>query len=103
MFHLQFPIPNIDVLKVYLFGSTVLGNGDDIDILVISNDFEGMSRLKRKEKILVNFDCSVDAICITVKEFSRLSKQNSILLKNILAQSLLVYEKPGQHTTTINK
>jgi predicted nucleotidyltransferase len=82
------------VVRVYLFGSYVHGIGNDVDLLIISNDFEGLSRAKRIEKVMLNFfDLSIDPVCITTNEFDRLSKQKSIFLSEIFKTALLIYER----------
>jgi predicted nucleotidyltransferase len=92
----KFPIPNLDVVKIYLFGSYINGNGNDVDLLIISNDFEGVSRAKRQEKVMLNFlDTNVDPVCVTTNEFDRLLKQKSIFLTKILKTALLIYERKG--------
>ena len=90
----QLPLLNIDVIKIYLFGSCVTGVGNDIDLLVISNDFEGISRAKRLEKVMLNFSgLNIDPVCITSIEFERLLKQKSFFLSEILKTALLIYER----------
>jgi predicted nucleotidyltransferase len=87
-------ILNLDVIKIYLFGSCVNGIGNDVDLLIISNDFEGVSRTKRMEKVMLNFfDIKVDPVCITSNEFDRLLNQKSIFLTEILKTALLIYER----------
>jgi hypothetical protein len=89
-----FPLPNLDISIVYLFGSKVLSinEGNDFDLLIVSNDFEGVSRLKRDEKIKSYFnDEIVDPICLTNKEFERLIFQKSEALAEILKNAMLIY------------
>jgi hypothetical protein len=66
----------------------------DIDLLIISHDFEGLSNRKRVEKVLLNFDDKfIDPICLSVSEYLRLLKQKSTFLNIILSNSKLIYEK----------
>ena len=72
---------NLD--RVYLFGSLALGSGNDIDLIVISEDFQGVSGVKRIEMIKsISFYNQVDPICFTKVEFTRLTKQKSEFLSN---------------------
>jgi len=93
---LKFPLQNIDISKAYLFGSSTKQNGNDFDILFISNDFEGVSRIKRSEKIKLNFlSENIDPVCISEIEFTRLTKQKSYFLTEILKSAILIYERQG--------
>lgn len=70
--------------KAVIFGSSVRGEfkeNSDIDIIVISNEFEGKSPLKRPVKLYLewNLDYPVDFICYTIKEFEELKKKPSIV------------------------
>ncbi|SFS95683.1 nucleotidyltransferase domain-containing protein [Mucilaginibacter polytrichastri] len=90
----KFPLPNLDVLKVYLFGNYNASSKNDIDLLIICDDFDGVSRMKRMEKVLLNFsDEKVDPVCITSNEFTRLLQQKSLFITIALKKSLLIYEK----------
>lgn len=91
--NIKLPFENLCVSKIYLFGSGVKGTGKDLDILVISDDFIGVSRQKRIEKVALNFiEKKVDPICHTINEFNGLLKQKSIFLNKILNESVLIYE-----------
>lgn len=91
---LRFPLQNLDIAKAYLFGSSLKGNGKDFDILFISYDFEGVSRIKRAEKVKLNFlSKNIDPVCMSEKEFDRLTKQNSLFLSEILKSAILIYER----------
>ncbi|TNE71753.1 hypothetical protein EP331_08845 [bacterium] len=94
MTELTFPLQNLDIAKAYLFGSSTIGTGKDLDILIISDDFEGVSRIKRAEKVKLNFLTeNIDPVCISEKEFERLTKQNSLFLSDILKSAILIYER----------
>lgn len=91
---LKFPLQNLDISKAYLFGSSTKLNGNDFDILFISNDFEGISRMKRNEKVKLNFlSENIDPVCISETEFTRLTKQKSYFLTEILKSAILIYER----------
>lgn len=92
----NFPFANLDIYEAYLFGSAVKGDGNDIDILVVSEDFDGVSRLKRAEKVKYNFPFqNIDVVCMTKKEFDRLIMQKSLFLREILKSAILIYERTG--------
>ncbi|RZJ99493.1 MAG: hypothetical protein EOO46_22550 [Flavobacterium sp.] len=94
MTDLSFPLQNLDIAKAFLFGSSTKGTGRDFDILFISDDFEGVSRIKRAEKVKLNFLTeNIDPICISEREFDRLTKQNSLFLSKILKSAILIYER----------
>ena len=72
------------IKKAVIFGSSVrgeLGWGSDIDLIIISDEFEGISPLKRPVKLYLEWDLDypVDFICYTTEEFERLSKRPSLL------------------------
>ena len=94
MTNLTFPLQNLDIAKAYLFGSSTKEKGKDLDILFISDDFEGVSRMKRAEKVKLNFLAeNLDPVCISEREFDRLTKQNSFFLSEILKSAILIYER----------
>jgi len=62
----------------------------DIDILIVSNDFEGISTLKRRE-IIKRIDSSLDPICLTVRQFDRLKDSQSSIFKCIQKSQILLY------------
>ena len=69
----------VDFEKVYLFGSRARGDyreSSDMDIAIISEEFEGMKRRERYEKVIdsvreVTGEIPVDVICYTPQEFER--------------------------------
>ncbi|MFN4179027.1 MAG: HEPN domain-containing protein [Armatimonadota bacterium] len=66
------------------FGSRVQGNPkpeSDIDLIVVSDVFEGVPFLKRSRMFneAIVWDIRVDAWCYTVKEFERLRRQVGIV------------------------
>jgi predicted nucleotidyltransferase len=84
----------IDVYKAYLFGSSTKTSGNDIDILLISEDFEGMSRVKRLERLARNATLNrFDVVCMSKIEFYRLLKQKSAFLEDILSSAIPIYER----------
>lgn len=69
---------------VVLFGSQVTGRAQadsDVDLLVVSPAFEGMSSIRRGALALEEWtsDLPVDVLCYTPPEFDRLRSQVSIV------------------------
>jgi predicted nucleotidyltransferase len=90
----KFPLKNLEIIRAYLFGSQTSGLGNDFDLLVVSDDFEGVSRIKRAEKVKLNFvSKKIDPVCMTNSEFERLVRRESIFLKEILKNAILIYER----------
>lgn len=65
-------------------------NANDIDLLIVSNDFNFISRRKSRE-ILKRIDEKIDALCLTVKQFNDLKKQKSSLYSSILKTNSIKY------------
>ena len=76
--------------KARIFGSSVKGNmgeNSDIDLIIISDKFEGLSSLKRPVELYLEWDLDypVDFVCFTTKEFEKLKRRVSLVkeaLKN---------------------
>ncbi|MCD6493471.1 MAG: nucleotidyltransferase domain-containing protein [Archaeoglobaceae archaeon] len=82
------------IKKAVIFGSSVKGEfreDGDIDLIVISDEFEGVSPLKRPVKLYLEWDLDypVDFICYTTKEFEELRKRPS-LVKEALKEGRVV-------------
>jgi len=72
------------IKKAVIFGSSVrgeLGGDSDIDLIIISDEFEGISPLKRPVKLYLEWDLDypVDFICYSTKEFEELRKRPSLV------------------------
>lgn len=82
---------NIDF--IIEFGETCKTQRNDIDLLIVSNDFEDMFIHKRKklaERYIIS-ETKIDPICITLKEFERMQKGKSIFAKQIL-KGVILYD-----------
>lgn len=89
---LKSDIKNLTVEKLFVFGSTIKGEGNDLDILVVSNDFFGMSEKARILRFKRNFASNIiDPQCYTVREFERLFDE-SIFFKHIFQQAIEIYD-----------
>ncbi|MDI3535236.1 MAG: uncharacterized protein PWQ82_1601 [Thermosediminibacterales bacterium] len=74
----------IKVEKVVLFGSYAKGeplNCSDVDLVIISKDFQNMSFLKRLEFLQLHwkFNIGADIIGYTPEEYNSLSKKISLV------------------------
>ena len=72
------------VEKIFLFGSRAGKDylkHSDIDLIIISKDFEGINFVKRMSLMYDywDFDYAVDFLCYTPEEFNKLSKMISIV------------------------
>jgi predicted nucleotidyltransferase len=64
----------LGIKEVYLIGSVAKSQADscsDLDIIVISDNFEGISYFKRKQLVqkYLESERQIDAICLTTDEF----------------------------------
>lgn len=81
-------IKNLKLDKLILFGSYAKdkqNKNSDVDLLIISNDFEDIKSFKRANDLYLKWDIDmdVDFICLTNKELE--SKKNQI---GIVSQAL---------------
>ena len=73
-----------DIREMILFGSQVSGEADensDIDLIVVGDEFEGKSPLKRPVVLYLEWtmDYPVDFLCYTPEEFEEKRKEISIV------------------------
>lgn len=88
-------IKRIDVEKVILFGNIVNDDGADIDILVVSDDFEDMLIFKREQvvKSLIDSDKTIDPICVTLSEYRRMKATKNYFVSQVLSKGMIIYER----------
>ena len=72
------------IKKAILFGSQVVGKeraDSDVDLMIISEDFENKKSYKRSPHMYLLWDLPYDAdiICLTPKEFEKKKKQIGIV------------------------
>jgi predicted nucleotidyltransferase len=86
-------INNLIVYKIILFGSQVsVKSENDVDLIIISDDFCGLSRMKRIKLILSLFtDVVIDPICLTNTEYD--NYKNGIFFETILKNSKVLYDR----------
>jgi hypothetical protein len=75
---------DIDLERVILFGSRARHEANehsDVDLIVVSSNFEGMDFFDRVAKMYDywNSDLPVDFLCYTPEEFERLKDQATIV------------------------
>lgn len=68
------------VNDLFQFGNSSSQN--DIDILIVSNDFSNISRIKRKQ-LIQKLSPMLDPICLTDIEFNKLNNSDSSLWRKI--------------------
>ncbi|WP_458411536.1 hypothetical protein ACNQFZ_11755 [Schinkia sp. CFF1] len=73
------------------FGETSIMQRNDIDLLIVSDDFDDMFMHKRRNLVkgCIVSELVIDPICITLEEFERFQKGNSIFAKQILKGAIL--------------
>jgi|SRR5690606_13154992 len=85
-------ISYFDIDLLIRFGNSK-NNAHDIDLLIVSDSFIGISTLKRKQLVL-SFDNRIDPICLTNIQFNHLKKSGCRLYKNIISNYELLYGNP---------
>lgn len=86
---------DFDIKKVILFGSRATkeyGEESDVDLIIVSNDFNNMDFFERAAKMYDywKLDLPVDFICYTKKEFEKLKKRISIV-KEALTNGIIIH------------
>lgn len=74
---------DIKIEKVILFGSHARGDAgenSDIDLIIVSDDFEGIKSIKRAAKMYSYWNslAPVDFLCYTKSEFNKLKEMITI-------------------------
>ncbi|MGC9309973.1 MAG: nucleotidyltransferase domain-containing protein [Candidatus Nanoarchaeia archaeon] len=82
------------IKKIILFGSRAKGNyknESDFDLIIVSDDFEGINFLERVAKVYDywDLDMPVDFLCYTSKEFNKISKMVTIV-KEALKTGIII-------------
>jgi hypothetical protein len=88
--HIVNEILNLFETKLIVQFGNKTENANDIDLLIVSNDFNFISRLKARE-LLKRIDEKIDALCLTVDQFNELKKQKSSLYNSILKTNSIKY------------
>jgi predicted nucleotidyltransferase len=86
------------VQSVYLFGSVVRGEereDSDIDLLVISSDFEKATALvsRAQEKVAAAFNKQISPLIWSERELASMKSKNSALVNSITSNHILVAGK----------
>ncbi|CAH2213879.1 hypothetical protein [Tepidibacter aestuarii] len=87
-------IVHLQIEKIIRYG-TISSELSDLDLLIVSNDFESMFMPKRLSvtKKYVKAKRKLDLICLTSEEFEKLQKKPNQFSVNILIKGELLYER----------
>lgn len=83
------------------FGETSNSERNDIDLLIISDDFEDMFTHKRKKMVenCIISNYLIDPICVTSDEFCKMKNGDSNFTKQILKGDIL-YDRRSEGSIT---
>lgn len=89
-------IKRYNPLKVYLFGSYVRGDADeisDIDIVIIKET--GLTFFERLKELIKFLDIpkAVDALVYTPEEFDKMQDDGNAFIEMVLEEGVLLYER----------
>jgi len=82
-------LKEFEVKSIIQFGN-IAETSKDVDILIVSDNFEGVSDKKRRE-LICKIDANLDPVCLTTNEYNNLSNANSSILKGITSTSKIIY------------
>ncbi|MEK6792443.1 MAG: nucleotidyltransferase domain-containing protein [Nanoarchaeota archaeon] len=87
---------DFNISEVVLFGSRARGDANkqsDIDLIIVSEDFEGLDFFERVSKMYNYWSLlvAVDFICYTPKEFNLLKNRIS-LVSDALSYGKIIYQ-----------
>jgi len=100
--YLKYFPKNLRVKSIFLFGSYATGKirkDSDVDIIVISPDFEKMSFIKRLELLSclrrskITRSIPMDILGYTPEEFNEIDKE-SIVMKEAKKEGKMIYKAP---------
>jgi len=78
----------INIERVIVFGSRARGDylaDSDVDLIIISKDFEGVPFYERMDKLILLWESPLDleALCYTPKEFEQKKKEIGIVAEAV--------------------
>lgn len=65
-------------------------SANDIDVLIVSNDFIYISKFKSRD-LIKRIDKKLDPLCLTIQQFNELKNKNCSLYKSILKTKSVKY------------
>jgi hypothetical protein len=72
----------------------IFGNQDqdarDIDVLIVSDDFKGISLFKSKQ-LLKRIDSRLDPVCLSLEQFGQFKQSDSSLYKAIIKTHSIIW------------
>jgi len=96
----------IDVFRVIVFGSFfgTRNQESDIDILIVSDDFENIFTFKRIELVKKCFAYNyIDPVCLTKGEYQLALENGTKFSKNVMKYGRVVYERGCSQNFTGNR
>ncbi|PJI09231.1 MULTISPECIES: hypothetical protein [Clostridium] len=84
----------MEINKIIYYGRKTM-NSNDIDLVVVSDDFESMYDYKRLNvvKKYIRSKKKLDLICLTIKEFNELIDIRSKYFSNVMERGEILYER----------
>ncbi|MDW8802645.1 nucleotidyltransferase domain-containing protein [Clostridium sp. A1-XYC3] len=93
--NIDYLIKYLEINRIILFGSSLMGSHTDIDLLVVSDDFYDFSTFKRRSivKRCILSRYNIDPICLTKKEYEKVLLENGDFIKSITNEGRIIYER----------
>ncbi|MGQ9820158.1 MAG: hypothetical protein ACUVQ1_09610 [Candidatus Kapaibacteriales bacterium] len=88
--HIVNEILNLFETKLIVQFGNNTDNANDIDLLIVSNDFNFISRFKSRD-LIKRIDEKLDPLCLTTQQFNKLKTQNCSLYESILKTKSIKY------------
>ncbi|MEN0664618.1 hypothetical protein [Caldifermentibacillus hisashii] len=84
----------LNIEKIIIFGNKNF-ESNDIDLLIISSDFEEMYTIKRREFVrrYINSNKKLDLICLTPCEYQRMKRFPNKFSTDIILKGEVVYAR----------
>ena len=80
--------------KIILFGN-MKADARDIDLLIVSDDFQDMYAKKRKDFIYKGLTAlkKIDVLCLTNRQYEKMVSVENEFNKNLFRKGVIVYER----------
>lgn len=86
---LKLLLREFEIKLIIQFGNRTK-SAKDIDVIIVSDNFEGISDNKRRH-LICRIDESLDPVCFTINEYDNLTLAGSPFLKMITNNSKIIY------------
>ncbi len=92
--NIELLVKTLSIEKIIIYGNRAI-TSNDIDLLIVSDDFIDIFRQKRKKlvKRLISSDKPIDPICLTIHEYKVLLDSNDNYRLNIIEKGEILYDK----------